>query len=497
MFSSSAILGFFLKLSAIACESFTGKALKAVFSFIKSAFSGSVFGHAARFFIKTEESKADSNFYKTMDRAKNLCLARAKFIKKLSKTSIFMRIADTSFILKTENLLYVFVFAAFIVPHEKWNNLFALAAAVLIMILYAAGVVGKRGFGENVYGIWFSFVLFVIATVTSVLTSVYISDSIRVFMFFLTAFILCLMTYGTVTSLKRLKNLSMAIYWTVFVTGIAAIIQNRLGIAADPALTDMTLNYSIPGRAFATLGNPNNYAEFLLIFLPFAFAFAASCEKEKKLMLICGLAVPFAALLLTYSRSGWLGFAAMVFVFLAFYNWRVLPALIFLGICAVPLLPHSVLQRILTIGNLKDSSIAYRLQIWPGVLRMLRFFWYRGTGLGPLAFREIYPTYAIIWARPAPHAHMLPLEIWAEMGILGLLSFVFLTGGLLRRSYRCAVKEENKNLKAYHIAALSSMAGIFTMGLFEYVWFYPRVLFAFFIVVGIIMATTKLSESKG
>lgn len=495
MFSGSVLVSFFISLAALVDESFAIKKIKSLSKALGNAFSGSIFGRVSRFFIAAEECKDTSLTYKIADRIKHFCFVPFKCAKKYSQTSVILRFAASSFFLKTENLLAIFVFLMFLVPHKMWNNMYGLIISFLLIILYITDVIRNRGFRENVKGIRFSFILFCIATVTSVIVSAYISDSIRVFMFFVTAFAFFLLVYGTVTSMERLKNISMAIYWSVFITGIAALIQNRLGIAVDPSLTDVTLNLSMPGRAFASFGNPNNYAEFLLLFIPFAIAFAVNCkQKDKKIMLICGMAVPFVALLLTYSRSGWLGFAAMIFVFVMFYNWRFFPLFILLGILSIPVLPSSIVNRIMTIGNLRDSSIAYRLYIWTGTLFMLKYFWFRGTGLGPIAFKEVYPLYAVITARTAPHSHMQLLEVLSEMGILGLLSFVYFMLDIIRRSCKNAISTTNKKLRLYLVASISSMAGIFVTGCFEYIWFYPRVLLAFFILLGVAMAAIKLSK---
>ena len=38
----------------------------------------------------------------------------------------------------------------------------------------------------------------------------------------------------------------------------------------------------------------------------------------------------------------------------------------------LPFIPQSIYNRILTIGNVKDSSSSYRITIWTGVLKMLK-----------------------------------------------------------------------------------------------------------------------------
>ena len=46
------------------------------------------------------------------------------------------------------------------------------------------------------------------------------------------------------------------------------------------------------------------------------------------------------------------------------------------------------------------------------------------------------------------------------------------------------------------IACASSLVGVSFVGAAEYIWFYPRVMFAFFIIMGVTLAAVKLSEQS-
>ena len=162
----------------------------------------------------------------------------------------------------------------------------------------------------------------------------------------------------------------------------------------------------------------------------------------------------------------------------------------------IPLLPSSIMDRIMTIGNLEDTSSSYRIDIWTGAIKMIKTFWYSGVGLGPGAFAEIYPSFAVKISAEAPHTHMLFMEVWAEMGIIGFLSFTVFIICLVARGCTAAKKCENGKMKLYSISAASAMMGILTIGFAEYVWFYPRVMFAFFVAIGMAMAAEKLAISK-
>ena len=57
-------------------------------------------------------------------------------------------------------------------------------------------------------------------------------------------------------------------------------------------------------------------------------------------------------------------------------------------------LPKTITDRIMSIGNMGDSSTSYRVYIWYGTINMLKDFWITGIGIGESAFRGVYPIYS-------------------------------------------------------------------------------------------------------
>lgn len=388
----------------------------------------------------------------------------------------------------------------FIIPHNFWSNMFGLLFAAVLFVLYVAACTAKekeKHPGTNFGALWFSFLMFGFSLLVSCVVSYDRADSIRVLLFFITSFMLCLSVYAAVRSTKDLNVVGAFMYAALLFTSVLAFVQRLTGLEADAALTDMNLNEGMPGRVFSTLGNPNNYAEFLVLFMPFAFAFALNHEKGSRLRrgLIIGMLLPLAAILLTYSRSGWIALAIAAIIFIMLYDKRMIPVAIGVGLCLLPFIPSSIWNRILTIGNLKDTSSSYRVDIWTGCLAMLKDHWYTGVGLGTGGFAEIYPSYAVGSSGIAPHSHMHFMEMLIELGPLGFVSYIYLTFSLIRRSFVAASHRVSAGVRVYAIASAASMTGIVLIGCFEYCWFYPRVMFAFFVCAGLAMAISRLGKT--
>lgn len=494
------------------CKSFnksvTYKALCGTADKISNLFSKSAL-HKGTTGENIEENAQTSVFYTLLSKIQSLVLKVSSVFlvntDKIKGTGIFARgvsfVGNGScvgnkikpawnYIFSFTGIFSFLVAIIFLVPDQLWNNVFGLGISLLLLILVFCAYANKRDYVNlDVKGLPLSFVFFVATTVAGVILSRNRADSIRIFAFFLTSFIICVAIKSIAGNKTARRKIMAFMYFATIVTSIVAVVQGIIGVEADASLTDLTLNKDMPGRVFSTLGNPNNFAEFLVMFLPFSFVFALTSKKAKQRALrLVFLALPVAALLLTYSRSGWLAFALSVIVFIVLYNKRLIPLLIVAGIVLVPFLPESIMSRILTIGNLQDSSSSYRIDIWAGCVDMLRDFWVTGVGLGPGAFTSVYPPYSYGVTNIAPHSHMQFMEMLIETGIVGFASYIWFMFELVRRSCIYSKKCIDKETRFVGIACASSISALILVGLFEYCWFYPRVMFAFFVCAGIALS---------
>ena len=412
--------------------------------------------------------------------------------------SVLLRMARGSILrpfISFEGLLGAFLFVMFVTPHAMWNNLYAVGATVVLFLLYLLlAAAGRREFVcPDVFGLGGA--LFLLALVLSLGFSCVFFDSLRILLFFLTAFALCYIAAADLRDPVRMRRLLAFLYLTLLVVSLIGVIQHAFGLVlVSKSYTDVKLNVGVPGRVVSTLDNPNILSEFILLFMPLGAAFAAKAKKPLlRVVLAVGLAIPALALLYTYSRGGWLAIVLAAAVFTFCCNKRLIPALFVVGLLALPLMPESVLIRLSTIGNTADSSTMHRIDIWRGVLRILgdydRFL--TGIGLGPVVFRTIYPFYSLGIAKVgAYHAQQHYLELVLETGLLGLAAYLYMILKYLGRAGR-AIRSGVREHRLVLIACVSSLIGLSFVGLLDYLWFYPRIMFAFFVFLGILLAAAS------
>ena len=496
----NAVLALLGKLSAAYYASAFAKLVKRAADFGKMLFSGSSIWN----FIKRDDFLSEawdkSAVFLFLERVLNfpseLCRRFVFKHEQVFSSSLSVRVVN-SVTARFGLLVGIFAAAIFIVPHERWNNGYAVAGVLLLIVLFFLKTVFRTGESFSLKPVDFALFLFMLAAVLAAALSLFPSDSLKFLVFYITCFLLLLIM---ASSLKEKGDLGLMI--DVMLAGASAsglygIYQAVKGVPVNAALTDIELNAGMPGRVFSTMGNPNNFAEVLVMTLPFFLAAVFNTPKLFRKLLYLALALPpLASLFYTGSRSGWIAFAAAILVFVFLKNRKLVPLIIMLGMLCVPILPEFVYRRIMTVWNPQDTSAAYRVKIYMSVIPILRDFWVTGLGLGPGPFMKVSSWYHQFTRAAVAHSHNLYLEIWLETGFTGFASFVWFVLRAYKKSFVGIFGKSDAYVKNILIAAVSSLTGILIMGMAEYVLFYPRVMLVFWIDIGIILTGLSILSKR-
>lgn len=334
---------------------------------------------------------------------------------------------------------------------------------------------------------------FVFVLVVSSATSITRTQSIKELFVYISILMMFFMITRDLNE-NRLKQLLTLFVITATFVSIYGIYQYLTGAAGGHGWVDVKTNPNLKVRAYSTMDNPNILAEYLVIAASISTAlFFDSKNMYRKIVLFLTTALILGCLLFTFSRGGWIAFAISIFIILSSENKKIIPLGIVLGLISLFFLPDVVLDRLKTIGSVKDSSNAYRFLIWAAAIRMLKDFWASGIGLGYAAFIKIYPNYTLAGIKAA-HAHNSYLQIAIETGVFGLLSFMF----IILKGYVLGIwvlyKSQKSFLKRVSAASIGAISGILVHSFVEHVLFDYRVIFSFWLVIAIIVSSYKNIE---
>jgi O-antigen ligase len=204
---------------------------------------------------------------------------------------------------------------------------------------------------------------------------------------------------------------------------------------------------------------------------------------------------------MTYSRGGWLGLVAAAALFLVLIDRRFIIVGIIALVALYFALPEVILDRFLSIGDLDDTSTAFRVFIWMGTIAMLRDFWFTGIGHGVEAFSMIYPVYSFSTII-SPHSHNLYLQIMTSAGFAGITMFLIALLSFFRQIFTAISKQlrsgtTDKAAGILQIAAVSSVFGFLIQGFTDYSFYNYRVTFVFWAVIGIGLMTARFTNKEG
>jgi O-antigen ligase len=242
--------------------------------------------------------------------------------------------------------------------------------------------------------------------------------------------------------------------------------------------------------------NPNVLGEFLLLMIPLSavFMLKEKFTKLSKYFFTVAFLAGCLCMLLTQSRGCWLGLILCTALFVTFYNgklWTLIPFVIL----ALPfVMPEAMVARMMSVGNMEDSSTSYRVFIWRGTFKMLKDFWLGGIGMGEGAFRLVYPLYSyngII----APHSHNTFLQLLVEGGIGALLIFITIMAVFIKKisvSFSTAKKGSYIGLLA--LAIVSGVIGFLLQSMFDYTFYNYRMMAMFFMIIAIGMSFKYIEE---
>lgn len=283
----------------------------------------------------------------------------------------------------------------------------------------------------------------------------------------------------------------------LFLTGVAqsllSILQWR-GI--DPLFGDVTCGFSrqdITKRMLGTLGYQNTLSGYLALILPLGLYLlsAAKTTCRRRLWGMSGIIV-IVSLILTRSRGAWLAAVAAAVVFGALaaaggtLRLRPRPLLWAIGgVLAVALLTMwitrgdtamSVANRMRAALSFHSPSMRQRVLIWKVTWRMIRERPLLGGGVGAFQMRYLDSLGGVLedpanvalkrYAINVKESHNDYLQMWAEMGLAGLIVWLMFVA-LVMRSLARAVRNAHYGVdeRLWCASSAGVLAGFAAMGL--------------------------------
>ena len=263
--------------------------------------------------------------------------------------------------------------------------------------------------------------------------------------------------------------------------------------------------------------HPNQTAGLITLYLPLLLSLLwGSVELHRRKLLLAGVAaITFLAgiiLILSQSRSGWLGIIGGVFALAILWGINMPPSrrriILWLTIIILPLLgaflivnwgPARITELWLNppeetaIGSF--STLNFRQEVWPWALAAVRDFPFTGTGLG---------TFRVVALRLYPinvpdtfdfaHAHNSFLQFALDLGVPGLISY----GALLILSLMLGwqISRRDPQLRPVSIGILAVLVAYNVYGLTDVLAIGSKPTLLLWILFSLLGTANRISSNK-
>jgi len=203
--------------------------------------------------------------------------------------------------------------------------------------------------------------------------------------------------------------------------------------------------------------------------------------------LIGGTALSTLALLLTFTRSAWLGWVVAVAVLLVSRRPRSLAFAVPLLVLFVTFMPMSLFSRVVSSFDMRQSSNLDRIRMVQAGVEIIKDD--PLLGVGPANIKEIYPLYRMHDAPRfrIPHLHDNLVQLWAERGVLAVAAYILLIGLFLRE---CA-RAWNGPQSRFAEVGVAVTVGLAVAGMFEFNFGDTEVFWALLDIYALVIAWTE------
>ncbi len=259
----------------------------------------------------------------------------------------------------------------------------------------------------------------------------------------------------------------------LMVMAVAAGLQSLLGIAHQALGNEERLGLF---QHYMTGGGLRMI--LLLLFLPLLLD--RNISQRDRGIIGAAVAMMLVALVLTMTRSSWLGFAAGAVLIGALRYRMLIPALAVVLVLVFLIAPRQYRERLSLMFTMQKTELQgetggeavvqsnqSRMRMWRTGWRM--FVEHPVVGVGDGEMYTMYRTYVPDAIKDeGGHLHNTYIHVLATHGIIGFIAMLALFAAIVRREWRIIRQGKGTPVGALALGSLAAFAGFLVNGMAEY-----------------------------
>ena len=353
-----------------------------------------------------------------------------------------------------------------------------LIYSIILSLFLIVWLLHRKIPSEEIQGLQFALIAFILVLFTSTIFSIdWVISAQKLY-----RYTTCLLSIFFALSLnpEERERVIKTMVLSAIVISLFAIYQYLFGfkhieeLIKDKTVSAFTLEYIQRRRIYFPFVTPNILGGYLAMTLPLALVFWNNKNKKDFFCFLPLIIMLSLALFFTKSLGALLSLCVGVIIY--FYlqlqinkKWLLFTA----GILIIFMLVFMLRQITAKNEALPSYSLAARLGYWKESLEIIKAVKWHGVGLGK---------FNLVASR---YAHNSFLQIWAEMGLLGIISILWLIISVLRNAFEGLLRGvKNRNIL---IGLIAANAVFLTHNLVDFSFFLPEVALLWWIILGLII----------
>lgn len=347
------------------------------------------------------------------------------------------------------SLIFSFLLFIFFIPISVSLSHIFLTLSILSLIYFSL-TNKKRIKIQKIFVILSVFAIFeIISTIFSINIKASMDDLKEILLFLIVP-----LTFNLTQKKEDFKIFNCALSFAIFLSAILSFLEYSEIIMGRE-------------RASGFLSHYMTQSGILMLFAILSLSMTFYEKGKKKFLWLFLFLLSIFSLILTLTRSAWIGLIFGLLFITILFKPRLLIFFLILGVLIAFVSPESVKKRFISTFDPKDETVKERIYMTKAGLKIILKYPIFGTGLdtAKITYKKFKPPEAV---RDVPHLHSNILQIGAELGIPALavwLLFIILS---LLDNYKVWKSSSEGFTKFSGLAGVGVITSLFIAGLFEF-----------------------------
>lgn len=401
--------------------------------------------------------------------------------------------------------IIVFLIAIEIINTPETGIIFIIFALPFVNVYVMSGIclyvmftyllkcfVGKRTFKFELFDL--AMVILALACVYGGVVSVNLASSAETALINVSLILTFTLISNLIRSKDWFKRCLNATLVVTFIISVLAIVEYVFTVV-KPDLGVLEDYITIKDRVTLSFTSSDALAIYLAAVIPFILVSLMS--RTRRGIKFCSfilLALDITALVMTFSRVGYVAAIVALFVTFIIYNRNfIYPILLFLS--AIPILiftlPKDIKQAISAVGAYEATSHAYELDIFSKSIELIKRYPF-GVGLSENAFNEAYAS--VFGETGVGYMENLFLQTTVSLGIIGILMICTTLIVFIRLALSYCAKTQHRVHRVVGCAGFIASIAIICAGYNSYVFADKKIFVLFIIMIALTFAYAKIER---